>query len=58
MLCRNTLPYIVVVPLRRKRVTRPTFGWVRQAGEGSGSGRHLSTRYQFSPKPSIAIFIL
>ncbi|MNJ07482.1 hypothetical protein D3C77_15800 [compost metagenome] len=30
MLCRNTLPYIVVVQLRRKRVVRPT------AGRGSG----------------------
>lgn len=58
MLCRNTLPYIVVRQLRRKHVTRPTPAWVRQASEGNASGRHQSTWYQFSPKPSIVIFIL
>ncbi|OSN64388.1 hypothetical protein BV349_03802 [Pseudomonas syringae pv. actinidiae] len=57
MLCRNTLPYIVVVQLRRGAwLDLPQRGY-RQACEGSGSGRHLSTRYQFSPKPSIVIFI-
>lgn len=32
MLCRNTLPYIVVVQLRRERVARTTAAWVQAGG--------------------------